>query len=65
VGFEQISVKFTHQVADGMHGAIIKGVKTAEPKRKGLPVIQPATSVGCCYPEPTGRSVRRAEEQAA
>ena len=28
-GFEQISVEFTHEVADGMHGAIVKAVKTA------------------------------------
>src|SRR5262245_62277424 len=27
-GFEQISVKFTHEVADGMHGAIVRAVKT-------------------------------------
>jgi arsenite methyltransferase len=27
-GFEQISVEFTHQAADGMHGAIVKAVKT-------------------------------------
>jgi ubiquinone/menaquinone biosynthesis C-methylase UbiE len=47
-GFEQSSIEFTHQVADGMHGAIVKAVKTREPERKGLPVIQPATSVGCC-----------------
>jgi arsenite methyltransferase len=26
-GFEQVSVEFTHEVADGMHGAIIRGVK--------------------------------------
>jgi arsenite methyltransferase len=26
-GFEQISVTFTHQVADGMHGAIVKAVR--------------------------------------
>jgi arsenite methyltransferase len=26
-GFEQISVEFTHQVADGMHSAIVKAVK--------------------------------------
>jgi SAM-dependent methyltransferase len=26
-GFEQISVEFTHEVADGMHGAIVKAVK--------------------------------------
>jgi arsenite methyltransferase len=47
-GFEDISVEFTHEVADGMHGAIVKGVKTSEPERKGLPVIQAATSAGCC-----------------
>jgi SAM-dependent methyltransferase len=47
-GFEQVSVEFTHEVADGMHGAIIKGVQTAEPEHKGLPVIQQATSAGCC-----------------
>jgi arsenite methyltransferase len=26
-GFDQISVGFTHQVADGMHSAIVKAVK--------------------------------------
>jgi arsenite methyltransferase len=26
-GFEQITVEFTHEVADGMHGAIVKAVK--------------------------------------
>ena len=26
-GFEQISVEFTHEVADGMHGAIVKATK--------------------------------------
>jgi len=47
-GFEEVSVEFTHEVADGMHGAIVKAVKTREPARKGLPVIQPAASAGCC-----------------
>jgi arsenite methyltransferase len=28
-GFEQISVTFTHQVGDGMHGAIVKAVRPA------------------------------------
>jgi arsenite methyltransferase len=28
-GFEQISVEFTHAVADGLHGAIVKAVKPA------------------------------------
>jgi arsenite methyltransferase len=26
-GFEDVSVEFTHDVADGMHGAIVKAVK--------------------------------------
>lgn len=47
-GFEQVSVVFTHQVAEGMHGAIVKAVKTTEPERKGLPVVQPSAGAGCC-----------------
>jgi len=47
-GFEEVSVEFTHQVADGMHGAIVKAVKTRTPELKGLPVVQAATSAGCC-----------------
>ena len=48
VGFEDISVEFTHEVADGMHGAIVRAVKTSDPAAKGLPVVIPATSAGCC-----------------
>ena len=47
-GFDRISVEFTHEVADGMHGAIVKAVKTSEPAARGLPVIQAASSAGCC-----------------
>jgi ubiquinone/menaquinone biosynthesis C-methylase UbiE len=47
-GFEEVSVEFTHRVADGIHGAIIKAVKTRQPVVKGLPVIQAAASAGCC-----------------
>ena len=42
------SVEFTHQVADGMHGAIVKARKTKTPQAKGLPVIDPVVKVGCC-----------------
>jgi hypothetical protein len=35
-------------VADGMHGAIVKAVKTTDPERKGIPVVQPAAAAGCC-----------------
>ena len=31
-----------------VHGAIVKAVKTSEPERKGLPVVQPAARAGCC-----------------
>ena len=47
-GFGDITVEFTHEVGDGIHGAIVKAVKTSEPEAKGLPVVQPATSAGCC-----------------
>jgi SAM-dependent methyltransferase len=33
-GFGEVSVEFTHEVADGMHGAIVKAVKTLDPERK-------------------------------
>jgi len=47
-GFEDVEVTFTHEVADGMHGAIVKAVKTTEPEARGLPVVQPAERAGCC-----------------
>ena len=47
-GFEQISVEFTHQVADGMHGAIVKARKTSSPRRRDFLWSSPAASAGCC-----------------
>jgi SAM-dependent methyltransferase len=47
-GFEDVVVAFTHEVADGLHGAIVTAVKTSEPEARGLPVIQPAGRAGCC-----------------
>jgi ubiquinone/menaquinone biosynthesis C-methylase UbiE len=47
-GFEDVSIVFTHQVADGMHNAIVKAHKTRAPEEKGLPVIQTAQKAGCC-----------------
>ena len=47
-GFEQVDVQFTHEVADGLHAAIVKAVQTSQPATKGLPVIQPAARAGCC-----------------
>jgi SAM-dependent methyltransferase len=45
-GFEDISVEFTHEVADGMHGAIVKAVRSAD-RPSTLPIVA-ATSPGCC-----------------
>ena len=42
-GFEDVSVEFTHEVADGIHGAIVKAVKATDPRRGALPVVEPAT----------------------
>ena len=48
VGIEDVSVEFTHEVADGIHGAIVKAVKTSDPEASGLPVVEPAERAGCC-----------------
>jgi arsenite methyltransferase len=47
-GFDSVSVEFTHQVADGMHGAIVKATKTRAPAANALPLVRPAASAGCC-----------------
>jgi arsenite methyltransferase len=46
-GFDDVSVEFTHEVADGMHGAIVKATRASGPKRAQLPVLH-AAAVGCC-----------------
>jgi arsenite methyltransferase len=47
-GFDQVSVEFTHEVADGMHGAIVKGVKASRLEPKTLPLVETAAGGGCC-----------------
>jgi arsenite methyltransferase len=47
-GFENVSVTFTHEITDGIHGAIVKASKPTDPAAKGLPVVLPAASAGCC-----------------
>ena len=45
-GFADVSVTFTHEVADGMHGAVVKAVKPIDAEVKApLPL---ARSAGCC-----------------
>jgi arsenite methyltransferase len=46
-GFVEVSVEFTHEVADGMHAAIVKAVRSDRPA-KALTIVQPETSAGCC-----------------
>jgi arsenite methyltransferase len=47
-GFEGVSVTFTHEVTDGIHGAIVKARKPEDPAARGLPVVEPAERAGCC-----------------
>jgi arsenite methyltransferase len=47
-GFDDVSVEFTHEVADAMHSAIVKARKTETPETNRLPMIQPAAKAGCC-----------------
>jgi SAM-dependent methyltransferase len=47
-GFEDVTVEFTHPVAEGMHSAIVKAHKSEQPEASGLQVIQPASKAGCC-----------------
>jgi arsenite methyltransferase len=44
-GFQDVSVKFTHEVAEGMHGAIVKARKPLAEQQ--LPVAS-ASASGCC-----------------
>ncbi len=49
-GFEDVSVTFTHEVADGLHNAIIKAVKPSGPVAE-LPLVAdttPAAGPACC-----------------
>ncbi len=50
-GFEHVSVEFTHEVADGVHGAIVKARKPAQPERaaeSSNAVPLPLASTACC-----------------
>jgi hypothetical protein len=48
-GFDDVSVTFTHQVADGMHGAIVKAVKPLSGvEHKRLPLVAAAAPTACC-----------------
>jgi ubiquinone/menaquinone biosynthesis C-methylase UbiE len=46
-GFEQISVEFSYEAADGMHGAIVKAGKGSR-ETSQFPAGRPAARAGCC-----------------
>jgi SAM-dependent methyltransferase len=45
-GFEDVSVEFTHTVANGMHGAIVKGTRRSA--AEAPPPAAAATRAGAC-----------------
>jgi SAM-dependent methyltransferase len=47
-GFEDVSVTFTHEVADGLHGAIVKARKPETASRQALPLVAGNRAAGCC-----------------
>jgi len=46
-GLTDVEVTFTHEVADGLHGAIVKARKP-EALRRELPLVGAAAAEGCC-----------------
>jgi SAM-dependent methyltransferase len=46
VGLTDVSVTFTHEVADGMHAAIVKATKPG--RDKSLPLVGSSSRTGCC-----------------
>jgi SAM-dependent methyltransferase len=48
-GFEDVSIVFTHEIADGIHGAIVQARMPTDPAAKGLPVVTPGLDrERCC-----------------
>jgi arsenite methyltransferase len=46
-GFEDVTVEFTYEAADRMHGAIVKATKPATAARTTLPLVT-SSAGGCC-----------------
>jgi SAM-dependent methyltransferase len=46
-GLEDVGVTFTHEVADGLHGAIVRALKPETLGRK-LPLVSAAATEACC-----------------
>jgi len=48
-GFSDVSVEFTHEVADGMHGAIVKAVKASRTEAEPTRLAASVPDGGCCW----------------
>ncbi len=46
-GLVDADVSFTHEVADGLHGAIVRAVKPGSARRE-LPLVGSTAGTGCC-----------------
>ena len=46
-GLVDVDVSFTHEVADGLHGAIVKAAKPISARRE-LPLVGSSAGTGCC-----------------
>ena len=47
-GFARVSIDFTHEVADGLHGAVVAAVKPEDAPSVVASASDPAASSGCC-----------------
>ena len=47
-GFHEVEITFTHEVADGLHGAIVAGVKPADSPSILAAAATKGTAPGCC-----------------
>jgi ubiquinone/menaquinone biosynthesis C-methylase UbiE len=45
-GFRDVDIRFTHEIADGLHGAIVSGTKPADAPSVRVPA--PGQATGCC-----------------
>ena len=46
-GLADVRIEFTHEVTDGLHGAIVQARKPLSAARKALPLVS-SSAVGCC-----------------
>ena len=47
-GLGEVSVRFTHEVADGMHAAIVQARKPPATGARELPVVSSPAAAACC-----------------